>query len=110
MPLIQGSTTPTASAVATAASAACPPSFSTRAPISDATRFCDTTMPPLERTDGLLTWRWRDRFGDSASAMMGILYLDGARDQAGRGAGAVRWHATKPPSTRAGAGASMRQR
>ena len=45
MPLIQGSTTPIANAAATAASTACPPASSTRAPISDAARFCVTTMP-----------------------------------------------------------------
>ena len=70
MPLIHGSTTPTAKAAATAASTACPPAFSTRAPISDAARFCVTTMPPRERTEGLRTDRRRDKLGERAETVL----------------------------------------
>jgi len=45
MPLIQGSATPTAKAVAIAASTALPPPRSTSAPISAATRWWDATTP-----------------------------------------------------------------
>src|SRR5215813_8982132 len=66
MPLIQGSTTPKANAVATAASTACPPALSTRAPITDAVRFWLTTMPPREQALNLRTCRRRDRLGERA--------------------------------------------
>src|ERR1700736_5425029 len=53
MPLIQGSSTPSANVVATTASTQSPPAASTSAPTSAALRDCAATMPPLELTAGL---------------------------------------------------------
>ena len=44
-PFIQGSTTPAANPVATAASTALPPAASTPAPTAAASRLCAATMP-----------------------------------------------------------------
>ena len=72
MPFIHGSATPIAKEAATAASTALPPAFSTRAPTSEAIRFCVTTMPPRERADGLVTVRFREKLGDSAEVGLGM--------------------------------------
>src|SRR3954453_7182165 len=53
MPLIQGSSTPSANVVATTASTQSPPAASTAAPTSAAFRDCAATMPPLDVTTGL---------------------------------------------------------
>src|SRR5688500_3480625 len=53
MPLIQGSSTPSANVVAITASTQSPPSASTAAPTSAALRDCEATMPPLETVAGL---------------------------------------------------------
>src|SRR5215470_5999797 len=50
MPLIHGSTTPSANDVATAASTASPPASSTAAPTSAARRCCAATTPPRVAT------------------------------------------------------------
>src|SRR5690349_12388039 len=54
-PLIQGSTAPSASEVATAASTALPPASRTAAPTAAAWRFWALTIPPLAVTAGLRT-------------------------------------------------------
>ena len=41
------------------------PAFKTRAPTSDAARFCVTTIPPRDRADGLRTWRRCERLGET---------------------------------------------
>jgi hypothetical protein len=53
MPLIQGSTTVSAIAVATAASTALPPADRISAPASAAMRLCEATRPRRERVSGL---------------------------------------------------------
>src|ERR1700761_2635521 len=55
MPLIQGSTTPKAKAVATAASTALPPASRIAAPAFEASTCCETTMPPRPVRAGLLS-------------------------------------------------------
>ena len=45
----------------------------TRAPASDAMRFCVTTIPPALRVDGFLTVRLREIFGDSALVGSGMM-------------------------------------
>jgi hypothetical protein len=72
MPFIHGSTTPIAKAAAMAASTACPPAFRTRAPTSDAARFCVTTIPPRERAEGLRTRRRCDRLGETTETVLGM--------------------------------------
>src|SRR5262249_912703 len=53
MPLIHGSSVPSAKVVAMTASMQSPPAASTSAPTSAARRDCDATMPPFELTAGL---------------------------------------------------------
>src|SRR5689334_1719205 len=53
MPLIHGSSVPSAKVVAIMASTQSPPAASTAAPTSAARRDCAATMPPLEETAGL---------------------------------------------------------
>src|SRR5204863_2608034 len=53
MPLIHGSSVPSAKVVAITASMQSPPAASTPAPTSAARRDCEATMPPLELTAGL---------------------------------------------------------
>src|SRR5256714_1050377 len=71
-PLLHGSTTASAKAVATTASTALPPAASTSAPTWAAVPFCAATMPPREEALGLrisqfcvrCTWRRRLCDGD----------------------------------------------
>src|SRR4051812_16260897 len=54
MPLLNGSVTPRAAAVATAASTALPPAFSTSRPIAEASGSTEVTAPPYPRAVGCL--------------------------------------------------------
>src|SRR5437870_2204283 len=54
-PVLHGSTTASANAVATTASTAVPPAASASAPIWAAAPFCAATMPPREDAPGLRT-------------------------------------------------------
>src|SRR5690606_30537023 len=60
-PLIQGSSTPSAKEVATAASRASPPASRTSAPAWAASRCCAATMPPRLETAGLRTTWEREK-------------------------------------------------